>query len=167
MSESHSLMYLKLTDQNLMFCKLSLSLSHAPSFSPSCKCNVFLVWARSCYHWLYWKECYCIGGNRSRDLIADSIPTKAALFFCSDLSWNTYMYICYGHTLLPLLQDWQLQVSGRRMFSVMVNGLCISMPMLLSVLAWFIKNAVPHSIYVKKLQLQYKYRDDCIVHAPR
>ena len=73
-------------------------------------------------HWLYWKECYRTGGNRMRDLIPDSIPTKAALFFCSDLSWNTC--ICYGHSLLPL----QLQVSGRRMFSVLVNRLCISMP---------------------------------------
>ena len=36
--------------------------------------------------------------------IAHLIPTD-----CSDLSWNTC--ICYGHSLLPLLQDWQLQVS--------------------------------------------------------
>ena len=39
----------------------------------------------------------------------------------SDLSWNTC--ICYDHSLLPLLQNWQLQVSGGREFSVLVNHL--------------------------------------------
>ena len=32
-------------------------------------------------------------------------------------------WICYGHSLLPLLQDWQLQVSCRRVFNVLVNRL--------------------------------------------
>ena len=141
MSKSHSRMYLKLTDQNLKFANslslslsvslsvclsvsLSLSLSGMLLFHPhaSCKYGVFFFWARSCYHRLYWKECYRTGGNRTRDLIANSIPTKAALFFCCGLSWNTC--ICYGRTLLPLLQDWKLQVSDEG--CSVVNRLCIS-----------------------------------------
>ena len=57
------------------------------------------------------------------------------------------------HSLLPLLQDWQLQVSCGRVFNCWLTAYCISMPPLF-LLARFIKkkkkkkkkNAVPHSI---------------------
>ena len=59
------------------------------------------------------------GGNGTRDLIADLIPTD-----CSDLLVvNTHVF-CYAHSLLLLLQDWQLQVSDGRVVSVLVNRLC-------------------------------------------
>ena len=110
--------------ESYKFCKLSLS--HSLKCSMLFLFTLMQIWhvsfrARSWLHWLYWKK-YLTGRNPTRDLIADSIHTD-----CIDLSWNTC--ICYGHSLLPLLQDWQLQVSGRRVFSVLVNSLLYkSMP---------------------------------------
>ena len=49
--------------------------------------------------------------------IAHSIPTD-----CSDLLLNI-LCICYCHSRLPLLQDWQLQVSCGRVCNVLVNCL--------------------------------------------
>ena len=111
-SKSHSRMYLKWTSQKLTSFANSLSLSLSLSlessfFLPSCKydrspfelevvCTDFIE-----------KKWYRTGGNRTQ--------------FDPHLSWNTC--ICYGHSLLPLLQDWQLQVSGGRGFGVLVNRL--------------------------------------------
>ena len=109
-TKSHSRMYLKWTSQNLtsfansLSLSLSLSFWKALSFYPhinmTCllsSCKLFAL--TSLEKW------YRTGGNRTR--------------FDPHFTWNTC--ICYGHSLLPLLQDWQLQVSGGRGFSVLVK----------------------------------------------
>ena len=115
-SKSHSRMYLKWTRQNLTSFANSLSLSLSLSLSGKLflllSFTLLQIWhvsfrGRSCLHWLYWKNDIATGGNRTR--------------FDPHLSWNTC--ICYGHSLLPLLQDWQFQVSGGMGFSVLVNRL--------------------------------------------
>ena len=113
-TKSHSRMYLKWTSQNLtsfanslsLSLSLSLSIWKALSFYPhinmTCllsSCKLFAL--TSLEKW------YRTGGNRTR--------------FDPHLTWN--ICICYGHSLLPLLQDWQLQVSGGRGFSVLVKCL--------------------------------------------
>ena len=123
-TKPHSRMYLKWTSQNLtsfanslslsgklfhftlQTLSLSLSLWKALSFYPHINmtrllssCKLFAL--TSLEKW------YRTGGNRTR--------------FDPHLTWNTC--ICYGHSLLPLLQDWQLQVSGGRGFSVLVKRL--------------------------------------------
>ena len=125
-TKSHSRMYLKWTSQNLTSFANSLSLSLESSFILPSKLSLSLslsLWkALSFYPHINMtrllsscklfalsslEKWYRTGGNRTR--------------FDPHLTWNTC--ICYGHSLLPLLQDWQLQVSGGRGFSVLVKRL--------------------------------------------
>ena len=107
-TKSHSRMYLKWTSQTLTSFanSLPLSLWKALSFYPhinmTCLLSSYMLFALTSL-----EKWYRTGGNRTR--------------FDPHLTWNTC--ICYGHSLLPLLQDWQLQVSGGRGFSVLVKRL--------------------------------------------
>ena len=98
--------------ESYKFCKLSLSLSlslcvcKALSFYPHANMTCLLSrWKLFALTLL--EKWYRTGGNRTR--------------FDPHFSRNTC--VCYGHSLLPLLQDWQLQVSGGIGFSVLVNRL--------------------------------------------
>ena len=85
---------------------LSLSLSLESSFViPSYKYDTMLS-SYKLFALTSLEKWYRTGGNRTR--------------FDPHL-WNTC--ICRGHSLLPLLQDWQLQVSGGKGFSVLVKRL--------------------------------------------
>ena len=111
-TKSHSRVYLKWTSQNLtsfansLSLSLSLSLFKALSFYPhinmTCLLSSYKLFALTSL-----EKWYRTGGNRT--------------LFDPHLTWNTC--ICYGQSLLPLLQDWQLQVSGGRGFSVLVKRL--------------------------------------------
>ena len=46
-------------------------------------------------------------------------PPRLATFFHGDWSWNIF----YGHSLLLLIQEGQLSVSGERMCTVLINRL--------------------------------------------
>ena len=100
-------MYLKWTSQNLTSFANSLSLSHTLESSfviPSYKYDTSA----------FELEVVCtdfIGKMISHRRESNAI--RSPLNTC----------ICYGHSLLPLLQDWQLQVSGGRGFSVLVKRL--------------------------------------------
>ena len=132
-TRSHCRMYLKWTSQNFtsfaISFSLSLSLWKALSFylhvNMTCllsSCKLFAL--------TLLEKWYCSGRNRMR--------------FDPHLSWNTC--ICYGHSLLPLFQDWQLQVSGERGFSVLVKCLFYKHAHAPSLFARFVKNAVPHPV---------------------
>ena len=110
-SKSHSPMYLKWTSQNLTsFAKLSLSLPLESSFFFYPHANMTCLLSRQkLFALTLLEKRYRTGGNRTR--------------FDPHLSWNTC--ICYCHSLLPLLQDWQLQVSGGMGFSVLVKRLIV------------------------------------------
>ena len=128
-TKSHSQMYLKWTSQNLISLAnpLSLSLWKALSFYPNINMTRLLS-SYKLFALTLLEKWYRTGGNRTR--------------FDPHLTWNTC--ICYSHSLLPLLQDWQLQVSGGRGFGVLVKRLFYKHDP--SLLARFVKNAVPHPV---------------------
>ena len=107
-TKSHSRMYLKWTSQNLTSFALSLSLSLWKALSLYPHINMTrLLSSYKLFALTSLEKWYRTGGNRTR--------------FDPHLTWNTC--ICCGHSLLPLLQDWQLQVSGGKGFSVLVKRL--------------------------------------------
>ena len=117
--------------ESYKFCKLTLSLSLSLSLSGKLFRFINMTRLFSSYKLFpltLLEKWYRTGGNRMR--------------FDPHLTWNTC--ICYGHSLLPLLQDWQLQVSGGSAFSVLVKRLFYKHDP--SLLARFVKNAVPHPV---------------------
>ena len=86
--------------QVLQTLSLSLSLWKALSFYPHINMTRLLS-SYKLFALTSLEKWYRTGGNRTR--------------FDPHLTWNTC--ICYSHSLLPLLQDWQLQVFGGRVFS--------------------------------------------------
>ena len=101
-TKSHSHSKLSLSLLSPVSLSLSLSLSLESSFVLPSYNMTRLLSSNKLFALTSLEKWYRTGGNRTR--------------FDPHLTWNTC--ICYGHLLLPLLQDWQLQVSRGRGFSV-------------------------------------------------